>query len=98
MVMTMLQAAGERLHPLTDTVFVARRPKVLNMSGVRQCLEDSLQLQIQRVSAGWTEEQPCTAGMSHYVGRLPVLIAGNDFERHEFFMIIISCLLEMFCH
>lgn len=88
--MTTLRAAGERLHPFTDTVFVARRPTVLNMSGVRQCLQDSLQLQIQRVSAGWTGEQPCTAGMSRCVGRPPVPMAGNDFERHEFFVIIIS--------
>lgn len=51
MVMTTLRAAGERLRPFTDTVFVAQRPKVLNMSGVRQCLEDRFQLQIQRVSA-----------------------------------------------
>lgn len=69
------------------------------MSSVRQCLEDSLQLQIQRVSAGWTGEQPCTAGMSRSVGRLPVPMTGNDFERHEFFIIIIiSYFLEMFCH
>lgn len=68
------------------------------MSGVRQCLEDSLQLQIQRVSASWTTEQPCTAGMSRCVGRLSVPMAGNYFQRHEFVVIMISCLLKMFCH
>lgn len=47
-VMTTWRAAGERPRPTTDVVFVARRPKVLNMSGVRQRLQDSLQLQIQK--------------------------------------------------
>lgn len=37
-VMTTWWAAGERLHLSSDAVFVARRPKVLNMSRVRRCL------------------------------------------------------------
>lgn len=47
-VMTTWRAAGDWLRPTTDVVFVARRPKVLNMSGVRQRLQDGLQLRIQK--------------------------------------------------
>lgn len=55
-VMTTWRAAGERPRPSTDVVFVARRPKVLNMSGVRQRLQDSLQLQIQKEF--WPDGRP----------------------------------------
>lgn len=47
-VMTIWRAVGERLHLSTKTVFIAQRPNALNVTGVRQCLEDSLQLQVQK--------------------------------------------------
>lgn len=95
--MTTWRAAGERLRPTTDVVFVARRPKVLNMSGVRQRLQDGLQLQIQKefrpdgrpAVHSWNESL-CWEASRRQEMTLNVM--------NSLFFIIISCSLEMFCH
>lgn len=89
--MTTWRAAGERPRPTTDVVFVARRPKVLNMSGVRQRLQDGLQLRIQK--GVWAGRETSGAQLERVavLGGFPA--AGNDFERHEFFIFYYYFLL-----